>query len=129
MAIPISQATRQLMSIQAALEGNTVFYTTHTVSAVTLHTVRPMLVHTHTVHGAHTTAMITCAKGLHFGMFHFHPVTFNCTCCFFSYQLLGTALDLASCCGHLQVVRLLTGRGSELNGRDTEVRVWQDLMP
>ncbi|CAI8048738.1 hypothetical protein GBAR_LOCUS26862 [Geodia barretti] len=40
---------------------------------------------------------------------------------------LETPLDKASCYGHLQVVRLLTGRGSEVECRD-EVRQWQELM-
>ena len=37
-------------------------------------------------------------------------------------QYSSTPLDLASNEGHLQVVRLLTGRGSEVEFRDEEVR-------
>ena len=37
-------------------------------------------------------------------------------------QFSSTPLDLASYEGHLQVVRLLTGRGSEVECRDEKVR-------
>ena len=43
-------------------------------------------------------------------------------CVNFYLQFSSTPLDLASYEGHLQVVRLLTGRGSEVECRDEKVR-------
>ena len=55
-------------------------------------------------------------------VFPFNVIVHTCVVCVVaSHQTSETALDWASYNGHLQVVRLLLGRGSEVECRD-EVR-------